>query len=461
MFLLILCSALALPTAAYDCASATANLQAILDATAKNGGGWAPLPCGHYATLALTLPSSVKLGRCLPVPGRPGTLTLGACEPGKQQHIISVGNGTGQAISGVYFDHANLTDPSTRSSCAVTGGSGSVGFLLENSHFLNINTTSQGFSAIQMSGCSGCIVRGNVVPRSGGDALNFNSGTYIVTENLVENVGDGCIAMNNNAFGLVSNNVLRSCNLGVGAGPSGSASSFTDSTPFAITGNQIEDCDYGVLLGWFGYKGRVGPVATIVSDNIILRPRSSGIQNNGGPGAFDGSFIVHGNQITHAGSPATQPPHTSSRLGPGHGIVASSVRDVQISGNLVSHGRGDGITAQGLHFVIADNIVQADSIANATGITVSDSIDAAVTGNNVRGFGTAVSASDKDRLVVRGNSIDISHSPDAQGVVVGAAAARFVANGNTISGAVHGEAQCLVVAGKASGARVVKDNLCW
>ena len=27
---------------------------------------------------------------------------------------------------------------------------------------------------------------------------------------------DGCIAMNNNAFGLVSNNVLRSCNLGVG-----------------------------------------------------------------------------------------------------------------------------------------------------------------------------------------------------------------------------------------------------
>ena len=26
-------------------------------------------------------------------------------------------------------------------------------------------------------------------------------GEYIITENLVENTGDGCIAMNNNAFG--------------------------------------------------------------------------------------------------------------------------------------------------------------------------------------------------------------------------------------------------------------------
>jgi hypothetical protein len=136
-------------------------------------------------------------------------------------HIIAVTNGTGQAISGVHFDHTNLTSDMARSSAAVVGGSGSVGFLLENSHFLNINQTSQGFSAIQLSGCTGCIVRGNYVPWSGGDALNFNSGEYIITENVVENVGDGCIAMNNNAFGVVANNILRRCNLGVGAGPAG------------------------------------------------------------------------------------------------------------------------------------------------------------------------------------------------------------------------------------------------
>ena len=131
------------------------------------------------STLALTLPSGVKIGsaHCHADPTSLRSqlkLTLGACAAGTQQHIIAISNGTGQAISGVVFDHTNLTDPSTRSSCAVTGGGGSQGFVLENSQFLNINMTSQGFSAIQMGGCSGCIVRGNYVPNSGGDALNFN-----------------------------------------------------------------------------------------------------------------------------------------------------------------------------------------------------------------------------------------------------------------------------------------------
>ena len=51
----------------------------------------------------------------------------------------------------------------------------------------------QAYSAIGLSGCVGCVVRGNHVPQSGGDALNFNSGEYIITENLVENTGDGCM----------------------------------------------------------------------------------------------------------------------------------------------------------------------------------------------------------------------------------------------------------------------------
>ena len=136
------------------CAGTTATLQAILDATATAGGGWAPIPCGFHATAPLTLPSGVKVGAAHCVGGggaaaaEPRRVTLGACASAgaPQQHIVAIGNGTGQAISGLEFDHTNLTDPSTRSSCAVTGGSGSTGFVLENSRFLNINTTSQGFS---------------------------------------------------------------------------------------------------------------------------------------------------------------------------------------------------------------------------------------------------------------------------------------------------------------------------
>lgn len=175
------------------CEATTTKLQGAIDSTAASGGGWARIPCGFHATLPLVLRSGVKIGSGQCTGKGPALLTFGACAPGTQLHIFSVGNGTGQALSGLVFDHTNLTSPEARSSAAVVGGSGATGFLLENSRFLNINLTSQGFSAIQLGGCSGCRVHGNFVARSGGDALNFNSGEYIVTENVVENVGDGCI----------------------------------------------------------------------------------------------------------------------------------------------------------------------------------------------------------------------------------------------------------------------------
>eukprot|EP00039_Didymoeca_costata_P022381 m.346632 g.346632 ORF g.346632 m.346632 type:complete len:470 (+) comp29660_c0_seq1:90-1499(+) len=451
-------------TAADTCAATTSYLQNILDNTAEAGGGWAPIPCGFYATLALTLPSNVKIGGAHCVGGSDMTrlLTLGACQPGVQQHILFVANGTGQIISNIVFDHSNLTDPSTRSSCAITGGQGSVGMLLENCQFLNINTTNQGFSAIQMQGCTGCVIRKNTVSASGGDALNFNAGTYIITENLVENVGDGCIAMNNNAFGTVSNNVLRSCNLGVGAGPAGSTSSITAATPFTITGNLIEDCDYGVLLGWFAYSGRLGPMNCIVSNNIINRPRSSGIQNNGAPGGPDGAWIVQGNHITHAGFPRTQPPHTTSLNGTGNGIVAIQLRDVQILGNQISHGAGVGITAEtASHYIIANNIVQADNTAN-TGISVRLGVDSSVSNNNIRGFANGIVLSDiSQRITVQGNTIDASSGPSSIGISVQPAVQKFLLSGNTVSGAGANMSQCYDIVPKPGPYNIERDDVCW
>ena len=78
------------------CATSTAALQAILDKTSAAGGGWAGLPCGFHATGPLTLPDGVKIGANHCVGGTSRSLTLGACSPGTQQHIIAVGNGTGQ-----------------------------------------------------------------------------------------------------------------------------------------------------------------------------------------------------------------------------------------------------------------------------------------------------------------------------------------------------------------------------
>jgi hypothetical protein len=382
------------PLPSANCNATTRLLQGLLDAAAERGGGWARVPCGFHATLALRLPSGVKLGAAGCVGAETteegntsSLLRLGVCDSEMQDHLVAIMPGTGQLISGVIFDHANFTKPSQAVTSSVPGNmdniteefsAGSFGFVLEHCQFLNIATTDrcpppkcqhtngmQGYSAIGLSGCVGCVIRGNHVPHSGGDALNFNSGEYIVTENLVENTGDGCIAMNNNAFGTVSNNILRRCNLGIGAGPSGGCNmpcppnfplpncgcgnprgtgGDTNSTPFIVSGNTIEDCDYGMLLGWFGYKGRLGPMNTVISSNVIRRSRQAAIQYRGD--GVDGAVIISGNQIVHSGYPNLVPPGPESRRpidpskpGYGRGIFAWSLQDVQVRAMRAQSGR--------------------------------------------------------------------------------------------------------------------------
>ena len=92
-----------------------------------------------------------------------------------------------------------------------------------------------------------------------------------------------------------------------------------------------------------------------------------------------------------------------------------------------------------------------------------------ISGNSIRGFGHGIVATDKDRVVVRGNDIDVSHSPTADGVTVSAGVARAVVSGNTVSGAASAR-NCVDCDGCVSGApdtdsavptRRAFDNECW
>jgi hypothetical protein len=123
----------------------------------------------------------------------------------------------------------------------------------------------------------------------------------------------------------------------------------------------------------------------------------------------------------------------------------------------------------GLHFVVADNILALDANSTGitgaatgavTGITVSDSEDIAIRGNNIRGFATAISVAGKDRIQIRSNSIDVSHSPAARGVFVDAAVSRVVAADNAITGA-SSASTCVDIAGTAGRTRVSRNNECW
>ena len=354
-----------------------------------------------------------------------GGLVFGACTAA-QMHILHI-TGDNVTVSGIRFDASNLTSDANRDMACIKseGGVPQRNLIVEGNRFEAINTTSQGYHALSLSGCRSCIIRDNYVPSSGGDALNFNSGEYTITGNVVENTGDGCIALNNNAVGIVSHNTLRRCNLGIGAGPSGTASQPNISEPFVITSNLMEDCDYGVLLGWFGYTDRLGPVGVVISNNIIRRVRSTAIGANAAPGRLGGALIISNNHVYRAGFPASPPPHTPpSKAGPGTGIVVAGLRTVSILGNVLSHGRGDAITVNGAADAsIQANVVTTDAATwgqSAIGVVVSGgAMGVSVGHNTIAGFvkGIAVSGG-ADRVRVAMNSIE--------GAVIAAVAAAAV-----------------------------------
>ena len=96
----------------------------------------------------------------------------------------------------------------------------------------------------------------------------------------------------------------------------------------------------------------------------------------------------------------------------------------------------------------------------ALGITVSDSVDMSIHGNNLRGFETGIRVTDKDRIRISSNTIDLSHSSTAHGVVVDAKVTRLVLSDNDVSGSSSSIA-CVDIGQGASGTRVQRDNQCW
>ena len=151
---------------------------------------------------------------------------------------------------------------------------------------------------------------------------------------------------------------------------------------------------------------------------------------------------------------------------PGAGIYAWALKDVQIVGNSISHSRGPAISSVGgTHVIIATNLLVADSMVNASAITVLGSTDVMIQGNNARGFGQAIAvgtdAGKCDRVQISGNSLDLSGMlSNASGVLVGSSTARVLVADNVVSGS-SGLASCVRIEGATVATRSSRDNMCW
>jgi len=510
-----------------NCTVATECLQSLINEAAKVNGT-VELPCGLIRTGVLILASGVHLFGAPGVPDCPPTI-LSACDADAngQKTLVEMGSGTNQVVSGITFDmgSVDLTPPNYDNLVALLCRGRCDNFLIERNEFINLPTRTphdeplpdgegqMNSHAVLITAGSGT-VSANHVHQSGGDGLNFNCGNpanpamqceYIIKDNTVENVGDGCIALNNNAMGIVSNNIIRYCNLGIGAGPSGFNTSASNITSFQIIGNRIEDSNYGMLLGWFGYAGRLGPIASVASDNEILRCRVQGIGYGGaGPVAQDNAAVhwkVSNNLVAQSGFTQTKstcdnstgslfaccPPNGCAPWhregGEGVGISVSDADSVHINGNTVEGCLGDGIRASGTNIFINGNAVtrnqdtgsssssgvhlqssQHTFVANnrvrgylAASLLIDDQVvDAAVTGNQLDGADTGTKslpcmAIGDDSLRLEGNENIMSN---CNGILVGSNATSLVLRGNTIFGG------CVKYGGTQPQTSLVEGNAC-
>ena len=253
--------------------------------------------------------------------------------------------------------------------------------------------------------CDGCA----------GDIYNFNAGVFVVTGNKAFNGGDGGIAMNNNAQGIVAGNIIRRCDLGAGLGHAGTTAGIDYA--IAISGNDIQDCREGINLGWFGFAGQEAPREAKITGNTIKNCKRNAIRYDGRDSVQPALLIIDGNTITGTGSTNYDgaAPAPSEANTDGVGLFVGGGRGVVISNNVFSRNLGDDLRVGSLE---NDYTIVGNSFSYPAGgsprFAINTGVDSGtIQANTFAGRGIHVVRS--TRLDVHGN---IFRAIEATGAVV-------------------------------------------
>ncbi len=307
--------------------SDTQALQAAIDdVTSRPQGGTIDLERG-YAITGVTLKANVRLsgGKLSAVSGSTQMVEIGAAAHNA-------------AIENVVFDGSAMSQPSgDLGGCIVQSPHSALSRNLRISdNVFTLPSSGFGYHATQLNASMGTF-SGNQCHQCGGDTYQFNGGFWSIVGNVVMNSGDGGIAMNNAAAGVVSSNYIYKCVLGVGMGPNGDTAN--PYTKLLISGNIIDSCDYGYNGGWYSYPGREGPRYVQLNGNHITRCKSHGIYFSGRTSDVDMDLSITENSVLECGSSAFD-----GFSGIGHGISVHAAKGAVITDNKVVKGLGAGYT---------------------------------------------------------------------------------------------------------------------
>lgn len=412
----------------------TAPIQAAIDAAYAAGGGavFFPTTSAHYLSGRVYLKSNLWL------------LSNGATLKAKAgtNYIVSLNVGDNMRVVGFIFDGTNLTHVGGDSGadCAaiympVSGTYHNIE--IASNRFNSIPMTNQSYHAIVANGAD-IFVHDNYVMQSGGDALNFNGGYAVVHQNTVLKSGDGGIAFNNNARGIISDNRLEYCELGIGAGPEGYTSDTDTQNRFIITGNLISACRYGINLGWYAVPNRTAPTNVEITGNVIKNCKLYGIRYDAHAAYFEGNINIAGNTFSGTGSNDYDGTAGADPID----ISLLSVSVVSITGNTCHRSTGTGTRVgifvySGYSVIVANNVVHGkDGVTPySVGIQMPGVRAGVIEGNTLNVVTTGIDVQDGNltaqKLNIIGNTVD---NYGTQGILIEGSTTLFNISQNIING---------------------------
>ena len=313
------------------------------------------LPKGVFLCGTLTLPSNVSFR------GLKGVLKATAV----RYQILLAANCVNSSILNIDFDASNLSssDINLEKSCiSTTGNVGIVsGIIINGCRFLNLSLSiGQRIHSVQLF-YGEAQVSNNYTPQCGGDIYNFNNGRFIVTNNIALNSKDGGIAFNNVARGVIANNYIYKCDLGIGAGPEG-----TDSNPdhtLLISANEIEACGDGINMGYFGYDEdfKQAPINVKIIGNTIADCLRTGIRYDPSPSnQADAYVIIIGNTIHNTGN-TIYGERTDATFGAG---LRLNGKNIIVKGNILHDNYLLDVLLYGSNHEFEGNILNAGGYIN-------------------------------------------------------------------------------------------------
>ena len=412
----------------------TAALQKAVNATSAAGS---PLQIrGVCITGTLNIPDGTFIEGSL----QGATLKLSA---GGGTWLLNLNNTASSiVINHLTLDGANLPT-NTQSSLIYRADNDSLStngksIYIINNRFINIPTSPNQYAhAVILHAVDGGYIYGNQIDQSSGDGLNFNDGYYFVANNRISHSGDGCIAFNNSARGVVIGNVLSSCNLGVGAGPEGNQTDTDIAQNLSVIGNTFESNFIGTNFGWFAYSGRSAPTNWQITGNTFRNTESVGVEFDGADNSLITSGVVANNSFYGTGANNFDGTYQSAPVD----IRIGSANVVSVTGNTISSPKGTGGNQSGIQIVgsqsytVSGNIISDPSPTHyARGIASENSQYGAIAGNTVNNVNYGIVGEGGLGLSytsVSGNSlIGISNTGIASGDVAGYTSI----NNNLISG---------------------------